>query len=141
MLLILFLLTLVSSILKLSLLYPSSLPCSMHISPSLLPSPYYGTHHLLQLLHPHADINTRATRHVRSCTSHSHLAFLTLLLLLVSGDISPNPGPPFSKCKPHIQYPSPSGNHRNPLSLISITPASSKHPTNLMCPLERPLHL
>lgn len=48
-----------------------------------------------------ADPNTRTGKYVHWYTSHSHLTFLTLLL--ISGDIFPNPGPPVSH--PHTLLP------------------------------------
>ncbi|KAM5180666.1 uncharacterized protein ACMZJ9_001180 [Mantella aurantiaca] len=58
--------------------------------------------------------------HVRPHKSHSHLTTLTLLLLLASGDISPNPGPLPSNIIPHTHHLSTSGCSRNAHALISI---------------------
>ncbi|CAI9576569.1 unnamed protein product, partial [Staurois parvus] len=98
---LLLLFILLSCVPKISLLYPSAPPQNLYISPSLLPSPYYCSHHLLLYVTP-ADPNTRTGRHVHLCTFRSHLIFLTLLLL-TSGDISPNPGPPVFH--PHTRCP------------------------------------
>ncbi|CAI9620863.1 unnamed protein product, partial [Staurois parvus] len=114
---LLLLFILLSCIPKISLLYPSAPPQNLYISPSLLPSPYYCSHHLLLILHSPAGQNTRTGRHVHSCISHSHLTFLTLLFL-TSEDSSPNPGPPVFH--PHTRHPLSSGNSRNPLNLTSV---------------------
>lgn len=135
------LLTLVSSVFKFSLLYHSSPPHSL--SPSLLFSPYYCTHHLLKIMNPHEHLNIRTVRY-RMCahpvsillfspSSRSHLTFLTLLLLLISGEISPNPGPPFSNSNSYIWHPSSPGNNCNPLSLICILPLPKTSPPLISC--------
>uniref|UniRef100_A0A8C5MCC7 Endonuclease/exonuclease/phosphatase domain-containing protein n=1 Tax=Leptobrachium leishanense TaxID=445787 RepID=A0A8C5MCC7_9ANUR len=66
-------------------------PYTICISPSLLSSHMMALHELLCFLRTWSPSNSRAANH--SHKSHSHLLFLTLLLLLYSGDISPNPGP------------------------------------------------
>ncbi|KAM5152710.1 uncharacterized protein ACMZJ9_010837 [Mantella aurantiaca] len=68
----------------------------------------------------HADITFITLGHVRPHKSHSHLTTLTLLLLLASGDISPNPGPLPSNILPHTHHLSASGCSRNTHALISI---------------------
>ncbi|KAM5140452.1 uncharacterized protein ACMZJ9_014297 [Mantella aurantiaca] len=72
------------------------------------------------LHHRHADITFITLGHVRPHKSHSHLTTLTLLLLLASGDISPNPGPLPSNILPHTHHLSTSGCSRNTHALISI---------------------
>ena len=109
-----------SSLLKLSLLHPSSPPHSLYISPSLLSSPLYCTHQLLLLLNPHANKTYRTLSCVPSHKSYSHITSLTLLLLLTSGDISPNPGPPSFTFGRHTRHPLSSDTSRNPHNLVSI---------------------
>lgn len=110
--------------------FPSSPPQNLYISPSLLPSPYYCSHHLLLILNPPADPHTKTGKHVHSYTFHSHLTYLTFLLLLTSGDISPNPSPSISH--PHTQHPpSPSISH-NFLNLTSI-PLLTKNTLPFSC--------
>lgn len=73
-------------------LYVSHSQCPVFrfsIYPSHLPTPYYCTYHILQILNPHAYLNTRTVRHECWHTFRSHLTFLTLLLLF-SRKISPN---------------------------------------------------
>uniref|UniRef100_A0A8C5PJR1 Endonuclease/exonuclease/phosphatase domain-containing protein n=1 Tax=Leptobrachium leishanense TaxID=445787 RepID=A0A8C5PJR1_9ANUR len=66
-------------------------PSTICISPSLLSSHMMASHEFLCFLRTWSPSNSRAANH--SHKSHSHLLFLTLLLLLYAGDISPNPGP------------------------------------------------
>ncbi|KAM5170538.1 uncharacterized protein ACMZJ9_003441 [Mantella aurantiaca] len=72
--------------------------------------------------------------HVRPHKSHSHLTTLTLLLLLASGDISPNPGPLPSNIIPHTHHLSTSGCSRNAHALISI-PLLPRTSPPLLCAL------
>lgn len=113
-----------------SFLYPSSQPHNLFISPSLLPSPYYGTHHLLLILIPHANKTPRMLRHVPSYKSYSHITAFTLVLLLTSGDMPPHPEPLFFNCtqRTHQHQPTSSGSSRNLRNLVSIPLLSSSLP-------------
>lgn len=75
-------------------------PHSLYIPPSLLSSPYYCTHHLLLFLDPHNITTSISLKHLSSYKSHSRLNCFSLLLILTSWDIVPNPGPSPSNSHP-----------------------------------------
>ncbi|MEE6526764.1 hypothetical protein FKM82_027590 [Ascaphus truei] len=95
---------------------------SIHISPSLLPSPLLSSHELISYLRPLSPHSYAACTKTHPYKSSSHILFLSMLLLLASGDISPNPGPCLiSTCsRPRLPIATSTPSGVNPSNLIPI---------------------
>ncbi|VEL44231.1 unnamed protein product, partial [Protopolystoma xenopodis] len=125
-----FLLLSLSCFIKHFSLPPPASPTSIQISASLLSSPSLSTHEVYKVLCLAIPQNSSFSYKRRTYKSHSHLVFLSFLLL-AAGDISPNPGP----------YPIPVISRPRAPSLRSkfqqyrtLTPIP-KNPVNLSCAL------